>query len=260
MPSSGKYRPRINSRMLSLYLILSFLPVTWATEWIQYPPDGYATMTHYYIPQGFVAACGCTGDSTDYPTAALNQMAYGSSMSYIGPACGWCFNLTLLDAFTANPRYYPNVTNSVVVKVTDLCPLSGSGWCNATTSGPNAGGNYLNFDLAWPSSSIPNDFFPSDPALYGYSDFGVWNISYQTVSCENWEGWNHGSALGSVADLGYSACCPDNPTGSSNNTCPSYSDQAGLPPDTRAGSATTNVIPHVLLILWTVLLTIFVVI
>jgi len=84
-------------------------------------------MTHYTLPTGFIAACGCTPNSTYYPTAALNQMAYGSSTSY-GPACGQCFKLTLVDAFTANPPFYPNTTNSVVVKITDLCPLSKSGW------------------------------------------------------------------------------------------------------------------------------------
>lgn len=123
-----------------IIIFLSFkLPCIWASEsqWIDYSSDGYATMTHYTLPENFIAACGCTSASTDYPTAAMNQMAYGSSTSY-GPACGRCFNLTLLDAFTANPRFYPNVTKSVVVKVTDLCPLSQSGWCNATTHGPNA--------------------------------------------------------------------------------------------------------------------------
>lgn len=30
-------------------------------------------------------------------------------------------------------------------------------------------GAFLNFDLAYPSSSIPDDFFPSDEALYGYT-------------------------------------------------------------------------------------------
>ena len=30
-------------------------------------------------------------------------------------------------------------------------------------------GAFLNFDLAYPSSAIPDDFFPSDVQLYGYS-------------------------------------------------------------------------------------------
>lgn len=131
-----------SSQLLSfVFTFLSFLPyISWAsssTEWINYSPDGYATMTHYSLPENFIAACGCTSTSTNYPTAAMNQMAYGSSTSY-GPACGQCFNITLLNSFLSNPPFYPNVTKSVVVKVTDLCPLSLSGWCNATTHGPNA--------------------------------------------------------------------------------------------------------------------------
>lgn len=31
------------------------------------------------------------------------------------------------------------------------------------------GGAYINFDLAWPSSSIPDSFFPSNVTLYGES-------------------------------------------------------------------------------------------
>jgi hypothetical protein len=42
-------------------------------------------------------------------------------------------------------------------------------------------------------------------------DFGVWNISYQMVSCQEWEGYSNQTALGSVADLGYTSCCPNNP-------------------------------------------------
>jgi len=52
---------------------------------------------------------------------------------------------------------------------------------------------------------------PHGKLLYN-QDFGVWNISYQSVACTNWEGWNHAAALGSVTSLGSSACCPDNPT------------------------------------------------
>ena len=51
-------------------------------QWIDYPDSGPASMTHYTIPLDFVAACGCTGGSTHYPTAALSQMAYGSSDDY----------------------------------------------------------------------------------------------------------------------------------------------------------------------------------
>ena len=98
------------------------------------------------------------------------------------------------------------------------------------------GGQYLNFDLAYPSSAIPDNFFPSDEKLYGYKarnipalrprthlgpqpsdvpirpvqDFGVWNITYASVSCKEWKGWGNEAAKGSAPDLG--GCCPANPT------------------------------------------------
>lgn len=93
-------------------------------------------MTHYTLPQDYVAACGCTGKSTHYPTVAMSQMAYGSSTAY-GPGCGRCFNLTLLNTYTPEPPFFPEVSKSVVVKVTDLCPLGGNGWCSATPDHPN---------------------------------------------------------------------------------------------------------------------------
>ena len=86
------------------------------------------------------------------------------------------------------------------------------------------------------------------PNLEENKDFGVWNITYQTVAClPSWEGSKEASALGSVTNLGKeSVCCPANPTvstngpfwnlflfdieqGQPNDTCPSYSDQNGLP-------------------------------
>jgi hypothetical protein len=44
-------------------------------------------------------------------------------------------------------------------------------------------------------------------------DFGVWNISYQSVTCtSNWSGSKDAAALGSVPSLGDGGCCPANPT------------------------------------------------
>ena len=122
---------------ITLILFLFSPPLVCATQWLQYPDSGVATLTHYTLPEDWITACGCTARSTHYPTAALNQMAFGSSTNY-GPACGRCFKLTLLNTFLSNPPFYPTVKKSVVVKLTDLCPLSKSGWCNATVNGPNA--------------------------------------------------------------------------------------------------------------------------
>ncbi|THH12897.1 hypothetical protein EW146_g7265 [Bondarzewia mesenterica] len=233
--------PRVPNIIRRTIPFLPFIVVpSFATPWIEYPSSGIATMTHYTLPENFIASCGCTAASTHYPTAALNQMAYGSSTAY-GPSCGRCFSLTLLNTFLSDPPFYPSEAKSLIIKVTDLCPLSITGWCNATASDPNAAGNYLNFDLAYPSSSIPDNFFPSNESYYGYTDFGVWNISYQSVSCEpNWSGSKSTAALGSVTDLGDSVCCPANPTGSVNDTCPSYSEQNGIPPNTQTSGVTSN--------------------
>ena len=120
--------------ILLAFVIPNLLQVS--AQWIHYPPDGYATMTHYTMPSDYIASCGCTSQSSLYPTAALSQMAYGSSSSY-GPACGYCFNLTLVNTFLSDPPFYPSERKCVVVKVTDLCPLSKDGWCDATTTKKN---------------------------------------------------------------------------------------------------------------------------
>ncbi|KAF8514234.1 RlpA-like double-psi beta-barrel-protein domain-containing protein-containing protein [Hysterangium stoloniferum] len=193
----------------------------------QYPATGLATMTHYELPVDFVAACGCTGSSTHYPTAALSELAYGSTTSY-GPGCGRCFKLTLINTFLSNPPFFPPTGKSLVVKITDLCP--GSTWCGATPKKPNPSGYFLNFDLAYPSAAIPSDFFPSNLSFYGYTDFGVWNISYAAIPCqEEWGGANNPAALGSVPSLADGACCPADPFTNPNTTCPSYSLQNGIP-------------------------------
>jgi len=225
--------------VLYFQLLIAFLAVSTSTsQWIDYPPDGFATMTHYDLPLDYVASCGCTPSSTHYPTAALSQMAFGSSKAF-GPGCGQCFNLTLLNTFLSKPPFYPNVTKSVVVKVTDLCPIV-SDWCTATQKKPNQAGNFLNFDLAWPSTSIPNDFFPSNQSLYGYTDFGVWNVSYSSVSCNTqWEGGSDEAAQGAVTNMGTSVCCPADPFSIPNSTCGSFSDIQGIPPTASSGFSVT---------------------
>ena len=137
--------------ILRLFTVLSLFSKPLAYAWINYPSEGTATLTHYdlpkvgvpsvldsrsYTPQDYIAACGCTGKSTHYPTAALSQMAFGSSNNY-GPGCGRCFKLTLLNSYTGTPPFFPDTKPSVVVKVTDLCPLSAAGWCSGTENKKN---------------------------------------------------------------------------------------------------------------------------
>ena len=65
-----------------LILLLVDQAIAQSSQWISYPDSGTASLTHYTIPAGFVTACGCPVDSANYPTAALSQMAYGSSHAY----------------------------------------------------------------------------------------------------------------------------------------------------------------------------------
>ena len=76
------------SFVLNLWLVFFALAarVVDASDWIDYPNNGEATMTHYDLPKDYIASCGCVGGSTKYPTAALSQMAYGSSAAY-GEQC-----------------------------------------------------------------------------------------------------------------------------------------------------------------------------
>jgi hypothetical protein len=62
--------------------------------------------------------CGCSKTASYYPTAALSQAAYGSSLAS-GPACGQCFNVTLRETFGAIPTWTLNEEQrvSTVVKI-----------------------------------------------------------------------------------------------------------------------------------------------
>lgn len=59
----------------------------------------------------------------------------------------------------------------------------------------------------------------------------MWHITYESVPClSNWSGAKNPAALGSVKELGTSACCPAEPQpGNASNSCPSYSDKNGIP-------------------------------
>lgn len=180
------------------------------------PPTGNATLTHYDLPFNYVASCGCVGLSTRYPTAAMNSLSYGSSNSY-GPQCGVCYKLTLLSTPLTPPPpkgtgkiFSPNDKSapSVIVKITDACPLGGN-WCTQTALKPlNPLGSQVHFDLAWPSRAIKNDFFPTDDGR----DYGAWWSQYELVDCNQWAGYNDKEAWGSDWNQENSACCPLRPS------------------------------------------------
>ena len=61
--------------------------------------------------------------------------------------------------------------------------------------------------------SQPSLMFLLHVTLAHLQDFGVWNISYESVSCvSHWSGSKDAAALGSVPSLADGACCPADPT------------------------------------------------
>ena len=65
----------------------------------------------------------------------MNQLSFGSAPG-LGPgdACGRCFALTG-DADPYSPSYTGPFGQSIIVKVTDLCPVAGNEqWCGQSTS------------------------------------------------------------------------------------------------------------------------------
>ncbi|EFP84497.2 uncharacterized protein PGTG_10217 [Puccinia graminis f. sp. tritici CRL 75-36-700-3] len=195
------------------------------------PAAGTASLTHYDLPLNYLASyvtraqiatirakphrCGCAYGASYHATAALSSLAYsGDERQSIGPGpgCGRCFRLTLRSAHGVDPPFVPaDPKPSVVVKIVDKCPSPE--FCAATRTHPNKIGQQIHFDLALPSPALNLSFFPSNVELYGYSDFGIWNIDYETVSCEEWAGWTNASSLGVERSYpGYEeSCCPTNP-------------------------------------------------
>ncbi|GAA6007896.1 hypothetical protein JCM10207_004916 [Rhodosporidiobolus poonsookiae] len=228
MPASARRRCASTA---SLLLWLAPLACAKNISTLPIPASGEASLTHYDFPLGAYGSCGCAINSTYLPTAALSQAAYGSASAF-GPACGQCFNLTLLRTFGATPEWVlsEQQQESVVVKITDKCPASGSpgkSWCAATDKKMNKAGTSLHFDLSAPSPSIPLSWLPSNESYYGYSDFGSWIIEFEQVSCEAWAGWGNETVLGIDPTLtSEAACCPANPL-VDNTTCPAHSLKSG---------------------------------
>jgi hypothetical protein len=232
---------------------LVFTNILSASAAFIFPAQGRASLTHYDMPYDYVASCGCVGLSTKYPTAALNALAYASSESY-GPQC---YRLTLESTPYSPPPPKGNgaffdesdgSAPSVVVKITDACPLppkDALAWCSQTAAKPtyNLVNSSVHFDLAYPSIAIRRDFFPTDDGR----DYGAWWVRYALVDCQAWAGYNDDQSWGSDWAQQGSACCPLRPhvdpasssattrqsiatsydANANERTCPSYSDQVG---------------------------------
>jgi len=163
-------------------------------------PSGTASFT-YYSGCGS-PACGKTASGF---TAAMNQLTYGAPPGAgEGDACGRCFKVTgTKDPYDTS---YTGPFHSVIVKTTDLCPISGNQeWCGQTLANPvNQYGMPVHFDLCQDTGASAA-FFPSGHgALTGY---------YEEVSCTEWSGtdgsslWNGACLASSTAPLWPSTAC-----------------------------------------------------
>ncbi|KAJ6469770.1 endoglucanase V-like protein [Mycena vitilis] len=150
--------------------------------YIQTAGPGNASFTHY----SGCAQPACGVAASGY-TAAVSQLAFGS-VPGLGPgdACGRCFALTgTQDPFS--PAYTGPFGQSIVVKVTDMCPVAGNeAWCGQTaTDQSNQFDMPIHFDICEDTGGAAL-FFPSGHgALLG---------SWSEVSCSLWSG-SDGSAL-----------------------------------------------------------------
>ncbi|KAK0444210.1 endoglucanase V-like protein [Desarmillaria tabescens] len=179
--------------MLKLGAILLALGSSALAGYVQ-NASGTASFTHYSGCSS--PACGKT--ATGY-TAAMNQLAFGASSGLgAGDACGRCFAITgSADPYSTS---YTGPFYSIVVKVTDLCPVSGNEvWCGQTQSSlTNDYGMPFHFDICEDTGGSA-EFFPSG--------HGALTGTFEEVDCSEWTGsdgselWNGACLDGEDADF-----------------------------------------------------------
>ncbi|KAJ7493402.1 RlpA-like double-psi beta-barrel-protein domain-containing protein-containing protein [Mycena galericulata] len=174
-------------------------------------------------------ACGIAANGY---SAAISQLAFGSAPG-IGPgdACGRCFALTGSED-PYSPAFTGPFGKSIVVKVTDMCPVAGnSAFCGQTATDPaNTFGAPVHFDICEDTGGS-GVFFPSGHgALLG---------SFMEVSCSLWSGsdgsalWNGACISGENAPLWPSTGCGN------QGVAPGAS---GPPATTPSNTATTTIV------------------
>jgi hypothetical protein len=142
-----------------------------------------ASTTRYW--DGQMGACGCgTGNTNPFswqwtkPTAAASAPIYGSG-TWCGSGCGKCFKLTP-TAIGASPEGTgAPALDSLVVKVTNLCPYAGNeAWCayDVNSHGYEAHFDLMDYNMAGVVSSMgwnnPEVTYEEvDCAKNGYTDW-----------------------------------------------------------------------------------------
>ncbi|KAK3117522.1 hypothetical protein LTR53_001039 [Teratosphaeriaceae sp. CCFEE 6253] len=113
--------------------------------------------------------------------AAVSQNEFGVGPGAgAGPACGSCWKLTINT--DSSGKTLSSAGNSIVVKITNLCPASGNPLCAQNgLSGTNQYGANLNFDTCIDSQA--------SAALFGNSGIGLGLGTAVEVDCKgNWSG------------------------------------------------------------------------
>jgi len=112
-------------------------------------------------------------------TAAVSQNLFGVGPGYsAGPACGTCWVLHPVTDSSGNQLHG---ANSIVVKVTNLCPAQGNSLCaQQGLTGTNMYGANVNFVLCMNDGAAA--------ALFGTSGVGLAVGTVTEVSCSQWSG------------------------------------------------------------------------
>ncbi|KAF1348751.1 RlpA-like double-psi beta-barrel-protein domain-containing protein-containing protein [Delphinella strobiligena] len=127
-----------------------------------------------------VATTACGYYTNPGYSAAVSQNLFGVGPGAgAGPACGTCYNLTVQTDSSGNTL--SNAGNSIVVKVTNLCPSDGNPLCSQSgLTGTNQYGANVNFDTCMDSGA--------SSALFGDSGVGLAVGTAEEVDCSNWKG------------------------------------------------------------------------
>ncbi|RMY73862.1 hypothetical protein D0863_03603 [Hortaea werneckii] len=127
-----------------------------------------------------VDSTACGYYTTSGYSAAASQNIFGAGPGEgAGPGCGTCWKLTIQTDSSGNQ--VSNASNSIVVKVTNLCPANGNPLCaQSSTSDTNQYGANVNFDTCIDSGA-------SD-ALFGNSGVGLGVGTAEKVDCSQWSG------------------------------------------------------------------------
>ncbi|KYG46753.1 glycoside hydrolase family 45 protein [Acidomyces richmondensis BFW] len=135
----------------------------------------YGTGDQNGSPNCNTASTACGFYTSPGYSAAVSQNLYGAGPGQgAGPACGTCWRLTIETDSSGNT--VSNAGNSIVVKVTNLCPADGNPLCaQATLSDTNQYGANVNFDSA-------------SAALFGSDGVGLGVGTAEEVDCSEWSG------------------------------------------------------------------------